>query len=93
MATYEDLMTAIIKTQVNIIGPGIAIRLAKEIKELEISYNGTVVSYEGDPVKLIQDLVKIYKKVERGVAITLAKKAIQPILKENPELKVPDDLK
>lgn len=86
-------MTSIIEMQSRIIGQGIAVRLAKGIKGLKISYDGTVTSYTGDPVELIEKLVGIYEKIERGVAITLSKKAIEPIIKENPELKIPDRLR
>jgi len=86
-------MTSIIGIQSRIIGKGIAVRLAEGVKGLNISYDGTVMSCTGDPAELIEKLVERYEKIERGVAITLAKKAIEPIIKENPELKIPDRLR
>ncbi|RLI95255.1 MAG: hypothetical protein DRO90_00665 [Candidatus Altiarchaeales archaeon] len=89
---YEDLMTAIIKMQMRVIGEGIAIHLAKSVEGLEITHDGVVVSYIGDPVKILEELVKIYKKVEKNVAITLAIHAIRPLLEKNPELRIPEIL-
>jgi len=90
MATYEDLIVAIIKIQTKIIGPGIAVHLARGIQGLEISEDGSIVTYEGNPVYMMNELVERYRKVERDVAITLAKKAIEPLIKESPELMVPE---
>jgi hypothetical protein len=92
MATYEDMMNEIIKVQTKIIGQGIAIHLARGVEELVIDEAGRVVSYKGDPVNAIGKLVERYSKVERGVAITFAKKAIKPILEENPHLEIPAEL-
>ncbi len=86
-------MTSIIRMQSRIIGNGIAIRLAEGVKGLNISYDGMVISYVGNPIKLIEKLTERYERIEKGVAITLAKKAIEPIIKENPELKIPDELR
>ncbi len=86
-------MTSIIRIQSRIIGHGIAIRLAEGVKGLNISYDGMVISYVGNPIKLIEKLTERYERIEKGVAITLAKKAIEPIIKENPELKIPDELR
>lgn len=86
-------MTSIIRMQSRIIGHGIAIRLALGVKGLNISYDGTVISYIGNPIELIEKLIERYERIEKNVAITLAKKAIEPIIKENPELKVPDKLR
>lgn len=86
-------MTSIIRMQSRIIGNGIAIRLAEGVKGLNISYDGMVISYVGNPIKLIEKLTERYERIEKGVAITLAKKAIEPFIKENPELKIPDGLR
>jgi len=90
MATYEDLIMAIVKMQAKIIGLGIALHLARGVPGLEISEDGAVVTYKGDPISIMEELAGRYRKVEREVAITLAKKAIQPLIEESPELKVPE---
>ena len=43
-------------------------------------------------LKILEELVKIYKKVEKNVAITLAIHAIRPLLEKNPELRIPEIL-
>ena len=80
---------AIVKTQAKVIGLGIALHLARGIKGLEVSEDGVAATYEGDPVSIMGELVERYRKVERDVAITLAQKAVEPLIKESPELKVP----
>ena len=92
MATYEDLIMAIVKMQGKVIGLGIALHLARGVLGLEISEDGVAATYDGDPVTILENLVERYRKVERDVAITLAKKAIEPLIKESPDLKVPEVL-
>lgn len=92
MVTYEDLMTAIIKMQIKIIGWGVALRIASSVKGLEIDNTGKVMFYTDDPVILMKSLVEQYRKVEGNVALTLAKKAIEPLLKDS-KLKIPKELK
>lgn len=46
-----------------------------------------------DPVKVTGDLVEKYVKIMGPVALTMAKKVTDPILKKNPELKFPEILK
>jgi len=92
MATYEDLIMAIVKTQAKVIGLGIALHIARGIQGLDISEDGVAATYDGDPITILENLVERYRKVERDVAITLAKKAIEPLIAESPELKVPEVL-
>jgi len=92
MATYEDLIMAIVKMQGKVIGLGIALHLARGIQGLEISEDGVAATYKGDPVDIMGKLIERYRKVERDVAITLAKKAIAPLIEESPELKIPGAL-
>lgn len=86
-------MNEIIRVQTRIIGHGIAVHLARGVKELVIDEEGSVVSYEGDSIVVMSKLVDRYRQMERDVAINLARKAIKPFLEENPQLRVPDELK
>jgi hypothetical protein len=93
MAIYEEMLTEIIKVQARIIGHGLALHLARDVKGMVINEEGRVVSFGGDPVSVMREVVQRYRKVERDVAITLAKKAIKPLLDGNPDLEIPAELK
>ncbi|MFZ6036188.1 MAG: hypothetical protein ACOYUK_03520 [Patescibacteria group bacterium] len=57
---YKALLTEIIGKQAVVLGPDIAVLKARSVSGLKVSDDGTVTDYEGDPKKLIQDLVDKY---------------------------------
>ena len=71
-------------TQANTIDGLKVIVIKDKIKDIEIT---------DDPIKVTGDLVEKYIKIMGPVALTIAKKVTDPILKENPELKLPEILK
>ena len=88
MASYDELMTAVVKRQVAIIGQKIAINKAKEVKGITVDDSGNVSG--GNKAKL-ESLVEKYKGIAGGVAVLFAKKAIKPLLSGKEDL--PDTLK
>ena len=87
---YEKLTKAIIDETNTIVGP-VAIMQANTVKGLKVS---TVeVHITANPPKVISDLINAYKTIIGSVAVTLAKKAAEPILEKNPKLKIPNELK
>ena len=87
---YEKLAKAIIDEVNNIVGP-VAIMQANTVKGLKASTEE--VQIKGDPIKIISNLIEAYKTIMGDVAITLAKRGAAPVLKKNPKLKVPEELK
>ena len=87
---YNELVKSIIKSVANTVGP-VALMLANQVKGLTASpYKITI---NGDPVKVISNLLKTYKRIIGPTAITLTKKGIEQIIKKNKTLKIPDELK
>jgi hypothetical protein len=88
MATYDELMTAIIKKQISIIGEKVALKMATEVIGIKVDNSGNVTG--GNKAKL-ESLVDKYKEIAGGVAVLFAKKAIKPLLSGKEDL--PNDLR
>jgi len=73
-----------IKKQIVILGPDIAILKAKNVQGLTVEHDGTVTSIEGNPQDLVNQLVEQY------VALSglIVKKAMEPLLSKYPSLKI-----
>jgi len=87
---YEQLAMAIIRETDRMMGP-VAIVLANTVRGLKASIKKAQI--KGDSLKVISQLIEAYRAMAGDVALTLAKKAAAPILKKNPGLKVPEELK
>ena len=88
MASYDELMTAVVKKQITIIGEKIALKQAQKVSGIKVDASGNVSG--GNKAKL-EALVDKYKEIAGGVAIIFAKKAIKPLLSGKEDL--PSELK
>ena len=81
---FRQLLTDIIKKQVVILGPDIALLKARNVKGMTVSDDGSVTAISGDPRAVLQSLVDEY------VALSglIVKKAMEPLLMKYPSLKV-----
>ncbi|HBU70018.1 MAG TPA: hypothetical protein DEE98_06485 [Elusimicrobia bacterium] len=75
MATYNDVISAIIKKQMSIIGSNMALKSVKDIAGLTVAQDGTATG--GDAAKLTA-VVASYEKIAGTVALMLMKGAIAP---------------
>lgn len=57
---YKSLLTEIIAKQAVVLGPDIAVLKARSVSGLQVDDQGKVSDFEGDPKKIIQDLVDKY---------------------------------
>ena len=78
MANYAELMSAIIKKQISIIGEKVALDKARSVSGIKVDDSGNVT--EGASKAKLQALLDAYKAVAGGVSIMFAKKAIKPLL-------------
>ena len=78
MTDYADLMTAIIKKQITIIGAELALKLARSVNGIEVSDAGVVTT--GASKDKLRALLEAYKQVAGEVSVMFAKKA-SPSLK------------
>lgn len=78
----EDIKNTIgevVKKQIIILGPDIAILKAREVVGLEISDSGDVVAISGDPLIVLQNLVDKYVSLS-GMIV---RKAMEPLIQKH----------
>ncbi len=79
---YQNLLTELIKKQVVILGPDIAVMKARNISGLTVADDGTVTQMNGNPTDLINQLIEQYVSLS-GLIV---KKAMEPLLAKYPSL-------
>ena len=81
---YLNLMSDIIKKQIVILGPQIALLKARNVPGLQVSDSGDVSGLEGDPQMILQKLIDEYVSLS-GLIV---KKAMEPLLSKYPEIQI-----
>lgn len=79
---YQKLLTEVIKKQILVLGPSIALAKARNVKDLTISEDGTVTAISGNPQELLQQLIDQFMELSD----LIVKKTIEPILAGYPAL-------
>ncbi len=87
---YEDLMTAIVKKQISVIGSERAIFFARKVPQIDVSDDGTVRN--GGSKAALSVVCQQYMSVASGVARMLMKSAVAPLL-AGAALDLPDELR
>lgn len=75
-SAHEKLLTEIIKKQMVILGPFIALYKARKVKGLTVADDGTVLQARGHPPDIIKDLIDQYVQLSGQII----QKAVLPIL-------------
>jgi len=88
--SYGDLMTAIVKKQISLIGSDRALLFARKVPRVDVNDDGTVTS--GGSKDALSALCQQYMTVASGVAKMLMKSAIAPLLPGS-TLDLPDELR
>jgi len=78
---YKKLLTEVIQKQIVILGPGITLAKARNVKGLTIADDGTVTNMEGQPQELIQGLIDQFVQLS-GLIV---KKTMEPLLSAYPD--------
>lgn len=81
---YKELLTEIVKKQIVILGPDIAVLKARNIKELTIENDGSVSAISGDPQQILQKLIDEYVSLS-GLIV---KNIVGIIMSKYPEIKI-----
>lgn len=78
---YKILYTNIIRRQIAILGPQLAVARARSVEGLTINDSGAVTAYDGDSKKVLNDLISSY------VAIfgTISLESIKPLIESFPD--------
>ncbi len=89
---YIELMQAILNKMRQIIGLERAVKFAKNAKSVQISDDGRILGYNGDPVQALAELVAQYEKIAGAVALMFCRQAIEPVVEKYPTIKLPEKL-
>ena len=81
---YKELLTEIIKKQIVILGPDIAVLKARNIKEISVENDGAVTAIDGYPQQVLKKLIDEYVSLS-GLIV---KNIVGTIMSKYPEIKV-----
>ncbi len=80
---YKELYTEIITRQVVILGSRLAITKAKSISSLVVSESGQVIDYQGDPQKILNDLISVYVSIFGTIVLESIKPIVENFSENN----------
>ncbi|MCL6096351.1 MAG: hypothetical protein M1444_01540 [Patescibacteria group bacterium] len=78
---YKKLLTEVIQKQMVILGPGITLAKARNVKGLVVDDAGTVTAIDGPPQELIQGLIDQFVQLS-GLIV---RKTMEPLLSAYPD--------
>lgn len=82
MGDYQDLLTDLVKKQMIMLGPGVAVSKARKVSALTVGDDGQVTAIAGDPQSALNQLVGEYMNLSGQIAqATLAS-----LLEKYPEI-------
>lgn len=81
---YKNLINDIIAQQTVILGPGIVLLKARNVKGLNLSDDGKVESIDGDPQIILQNLISEYIALSGQIV----KNILTPVFAKYPDIKV-----
>jgi hypothetical protein len=82
MGNYQDLMTDLVKKQMVMLGPGVAVSKARKIAALTVTDDGQVTAVAGDPQAALNQLVSEYMNLSGQIA----KMTLTSLLEKYPEI-------
>ncbi len=78
---YKKLLTEVIQKQMVVLGPGITLAKARNVKGLTVADDGSVTDIQGAPQVLIQGLIDQFVQLS-GLIV---KKTMEPLLSVYPD--------
>jgi len=81
---YKNLMTEIIRKQMDILGQDMAIGKARNVMGLKIKDDGEVSGITGSPEEILQDLVQQYIALSGEIV----KNILGPVFAKYPDIKL-----
>ncbi|MFH1427165.1 MAG: hypothetical protein ABIG60_01385 [Patescibacteria group bacterium] len=79
---YKTMLSEIIAKQAIILGPDMAVLKARSVQGLEVSNDGKVINYSGDPKDIVQKLVDKYVELSGQII----KNALGSIFSKYPDI-------
>lgn len=91
MTTYNDIIEASIKKEMNLLGAPVALRQARKVDNLEIDDDGNITSIDGDGLEIFRDLLDSYEDASGPVVDSLISKELEEKFGEDLEkIELPD---
>lgn len=84
---YQEILTAIVQKQMSILGPALALKKARNVKNLLVSEEGIVLSMTGNFEQVLKELINEFASLSGVIAKKFSQEAVEPILVRNPQLK------
>jgi len=81
---YQQVISEIIKKQISILGPDVALLKAGAIDGLKLDGEGNVTAIAGDPQKILQKLVDQYIELSGQIV----KNVLKPVFAKYPSIEV-----
>jgi len=81
---YKNLIVEIVRKQIDILGPDMAVRTANQVTGLEIDDHGVVAKLDGDPDQILQKLVEQYIALSGEIVRNI----LNPVFQKYPEIKL-----
>lgn len=82
MGDYQALLTDLVKKQMIMLGPGVAVSKARKVSALTISDDGQVTAVAGDPQSALNQLVGEYMNLSGQIA----RATLASLLEKYPEI-------
>jgi len=82
---YQSLLSDLIKKQMVMLGPGVALSKARKVTSLTVSDDGTVRAISGDPQTALNELATEYMSLSGQIAQTTLNSLLEkyPGIKQN----------
>lgn len=77
---YKKILTELIKKQIVMLGPSVALGKAKKVSGLKVDSEGNVLEIRGNPQKVLENLAEKYMEISAQIA----KNTIETILSKYP---------
>ncbi len=80
---YRLLFTDLVKKQMVMLGPGVAVSSARKVSQLSVADDGTVSAINGDPKGALDELANVYMNLSGQIA----KATLASLLEKYPGIK------
>lgn len=83
IADYQNLLSDLVKKQIVMLGPSVALSTARKVAGLTVSDDGTVTAINGDPQTVMEEVANAYMNLSGQIA----QMTMKTILEKYPGIK------
>ena len=80
---YKNIITDLVKKQIIMVGPNVALSVARKVAEVKIEDDGTVTEINGDPQAAMENVTNQYMNLSGQIA----RVTLKTILEKYPNIK------